>query len=92
MISAGVVLLCSCKHCNIVKANASIQTVDTMETWVEINKVNRQLVYLRYLNYISCGPAHEMIFCFCNVFVTEKKSNTLIPHVRTIHKMDTYLL
>ena len=35
----------------------------------------------KYLNYISCGLAHESVACFCNVCVTEKK-NKKPCHIR----------
>ena len=67
-------------------------TVDTMtllKICIEVKiKVNEQRVVakLNYFNYITCGLAHVIVACFCNVCVTEKKAKAL-PHTRTISKM-----
>ena len=44
----------------------------------------------KYLNYMSCGLALEMIACFCNVCVTGKKIRKHDTHANNFQ--DGYLL
>ena len=46
---------------------------------------------LEYLNYISCGLAHEMVACFNNLCLIEKQAKTL-PHMDTVSNMAAPLL
>ena len=38
-----------------------------------VNEQRHMVTNWKYLNYASCGQAYEIVACFCNFCVTEKK-------------------
>ena len=59
------------RHNDLIKNSAS-----------KYKRVNEQCVIIKgkYLNYMSCGLAHEMVACFYNFCVMEKKAKHLTTY------------
>ena len=87
MISARVVLLCSCVGnkctvCPVVWQNKNnhFNTDDTVMTVVKIMCQIKQSQRAAWDHKISCGATHWSVACFSNFCVTEEKAKHL-PHI-----------